>query len=193
MPRSLQEPEAAPPELYFVSVPDRDVREQSSAPGAEIDSRSSALGKFAMARDEVGVQVDLDDMFDPPPLAGCRLRIDINLPLGIDDRCNALRANRVGCVGQAAEIESLHLHRFHTGSLDDMVSEGRKAARTRSRSPEKTTSATRSSATCPSTCASRFSKSQSFSSSARIRDGSAASLASAMTPISFPPHAVRFT
>src|SRR6516165_5672863 len=45
-----------------------------------------------------------------------------------------------------------------------------KAASTRSRSPEKTTSATRSSATLPSTWASRFSRSRSFSSRASMRD-----------------------
>jgi hypothetical protein len=89
MSRSLEELEAALPELNLVSVLDRDVRELSSGPGAEIDARSGALGKFAMARDEVGMQMSLDNMFDPPPLAGCHLEVDINVPLGIDYRCNA--------------------------------------------------------------------------------------------------------
>ena len=117
MPGSLEEPEAALPELNLVSVLDRDVRELGSGPGAEIDARPGALGKFAMARDEVGVQVRLDNMFDLPPLAGCRLKVNINVPLRIDDGGNALRANRVGCVGQAAQIESLNLHRFHATDL----------------------------------------------------------------------------
>lgn len=42
------------------------------------DARSGALGMFAMARDEVGVQMSLDNMFDPPPLAGCRLEVEIS-------------------------------------------------------------------------------------------------------------------
>jgi hypothetical protein len=116
---SLQEPEAAPPELKLVSVLDRDVRELSSGAGAKIDARCGALGKFAMSRDEIGVHVSLDNVFDLPPLAGCRVKVDINVPLRIDYGCNSVRANGVGCMCQAAQIESLNLHRFHAFSLED--------------------------------------------------------------------------
>jgi hypothetical protein len=99
MPRSLKEPEAASPELNFVPILDRDVRKLGSRPGAEIDACSGAFGKFVMARDKIGVQVSLDNMLDIPPVAGCRLKVYINIPLRIDDGGNALRAHRVRCVG----------------------------------------------------------------------------------------------
>ena len=88
---SLQEPEAALTELDLVSVLDRDVREQRAGPGAEIDARSGATGKFAMPRDEVGMQVGLDDVFDLPSIAGCGIEIDIHITLGIDNCGNPLR------------------------------------------------------------------------------------------------------
>ena len=49
-------------------------------------------------------------------LAGRRFEVDIHIALGIDDGCNALRRNHVRGVGQAAQIESLHLYRFHAFS-----------------------------------------------------------------------------
>ena len=113
MSRSLQEPEAALSELNLVSVLDRDVRELSSRSRAEIDVRSGALGKFAMSGDEVGMHVGLDNVFDLPRLAGRRLKVDIDIALGIDDGCDALRPNHVGCVRQATQIESFNLYRFH--------------------------------------------------------------------------------
>jgi hypothetical protein len=90
MPGSLEEAKAALPELNLVAVLHRDVRKLGSSPGAQIDARSRALGKFVMARDEVGVQVSLDDVFDLPALARCQLKVDINIALRIDDGGNAL-------------------------------------------------------------------------------------------------------
>src|ERR1019366_929461 len=86
------------------------------------NARSRALGQFAMAGDKVGVQMRLNDMFDLPVIASGYIKVDINIPLGVDYRCNALRPNHVGCVGQTAQIETLNLHRFHTDSLEDFVS-----------------------------------------------------------------------
>ena len=79
--------------------------------------RSGTLGKLEMAGDEIGVQVGLDDVFDLPPVAGRRLEVDIDIPLGIDDRRNAFRPHRIGCVRQASQIESLNPYRFHSGSF----------------------------------------------------------------------------
>src|SRR5437870_4322897 len=59
------------------------------------------------------MDVSLDNVFDLPRLASCRLEIDIHVALGIDDRCDALRPNHVRCVGQTTQIESFHLYRFH--------------------------------------------------------------------------------
>ena len=119
--RSVQEPEAAVAELNLVSVLDRDVRELSAGSRAEIDLRSGAFRQFAMSRHEVGMEVSLDNVFDLPILAGCRFEVDIHIALGIDDGCDALRRNHVRGVGQAAQIESLHLYRFHAVSPGQIV------------------------------------------------------------------------
>src|SRR5262249_10970170 len=114
--RSLQEPEAAVAELNLVSVLDRDVRKLSTGSRAKIDLRSGAVGEFAMSRNEVGMKVSLDDVFDLPLPVGCCLEIDVHVTLRIDDGCNAVRRNHVRSVGQAAQIESLDLYRFHAFS-----------------------------------------------------------------------------
>src|SRR6266849_1707248 len=59
------------------------------------------------------MHVGLDNVFDLPPIAGCCLKVDIDIALGIDNGCDALRSNHVRCVGQAAQIESFNLYRFH--------------------------------------------------------------------------------
>ena len=58
------------------------------------------------------MDVGLDNVFDLPPIAGCCLKIVIDIALGIDNGCDALRSNHVGGVGQATQIESLNLYRF---------------------------------------------------------------------------------
>jgi hypothetical protein len=47
--------------------------------------RAPVRGKFAMTRDEVGVQMGLDNVFNLPPIAGCRFKVDIYIALGMDD------------------------------------------------------------------------------------------------------------
>ena len=87
---SLQEAKAALPELNLLAVLNRLVGELSPGPGPEIDPRSGTFGEFAMPRHEVGVQMRLDNVFDLPPVARCRIEIDVNIPLGVDDRCHPL-------------------------------------------------------------------------------------------------------
>jgi len=114
--RSLQEPEAAIAELDLVAVVDGDVREFSTGPRSQIDTRSGAFRQFAMSRNEVGMNVSFDDVFDLHVFGRCRVEVDVHVALGIDDGCHALRRNHIRGVGQAAQIESLHLYRFHAFS-----------------------------------------------------------------------------
>ena len=83
--RSLQEPEGALSELNLVPVLDRHVKELRSGSHSEMDVRSGALRKFAMSRDEVGMDVGLDNMFDLPALAFCPFQVNIHTALGIKD------------------------------------------------------------------------------------------------------------
>jgi len=47
--------------------------------------RAPVRGKFAMARDEVGMQMGLENVFNLPLIAGCRFKVDIYIALGMDD------------------------------------------------------------------------------------------------------------
>src|SRR5262249_22110179 len=114
---SLQEPETALPEPDLVSIMNRGMRELRSRTGAQVDLGAGSLCEFTVSGDEVGVDMGLDDMFDLPPVASGRFQVDIYIPLRIDDGRCAVRADHVGCVGQAAQIESLNLHRFHATLL----------------------------------------------------------------------------
>jgi hypothetical protein len=69
-----------------------------------------------MARDKVGVQMSLDDVADPAAIAGCRFEVDVDIALGIDDDCDAVRRDHIRCVGQATKTKSLDLRRFHSSS-----------------------------------------------------------------------------
>src|ERR1700745_3479532 len=77
-----------------------------------------------MSRNEVGVNVSLDNVFDLRIHASCRFEVDLNIALGIDDGGDALRRNHVRGVGQAAQIKSLHLYRFHAFSPGRLSSRG---------------------------------------------------------------------
>src|SRR2546425_10307300 len=81
--------------------------------------------------------VGLDNVFDRPPISGCRLKIDIDIALGIDNGRDALRSNHVGRVSQATQIESLNFYRFHafspSPSIEAAPQHADKAGRTSSR------------------------------------------------------------
>ncbi len=110
---SLQEPERALSEFDPVAVRDRHVRELRSGSRADVDLRAGPFREFQMSGDEVGMDVGLDNLGDLPTLLGCRGDINIDVPLGVDDGRDALRPDHVGCVGQASQIESFNLYRFH--------------------------------------------------------------------------------
>ena len=113
----LQELEPALSEPDFVPIANRGVRElgagASAQPSSKIDTSPRTLGQFVVARDEIGMQVRLDNMFDLPPVASRRFQVNVDVALRIDDRRNALRSNHVRCVGQAAQIELFHFYRVH--------------------------------------------------------------------------------
>src|SRR4051794_2072825 len=69
-----------------------------------------------MSRNEIGMEMSFDNMLDRPAFTRCRFNVDVYVPLGIHDGRHALRRDHVGGVGQAAQIESFHLYRFHAFS-----------------------------------------------------------------------------
>jgi hypothetical protein len=63
-----------------------------------------------MARDEIGVQVGLDDVGDAHAQLVGGIRVDLHLALGVDDRAGATSPQQVGAVGDAADKELLQNH-----------------------------------------------------------------------------------
>jgi hypothetical protein len=109
----LQKPQAALPELKLVSVLDGDVGELRAGAGSNVDTRTGAFRQFMMAGNEIGMQVCFNDVLNLPCVSSRRVQIKINVSLGIDDRGNAFRTDRVRCVCQATQIEPLDPYRFH--------------------------------------------------------------------------------
>jgi hypothetical protein len=114
--RSLEEIEAAVPELNKISIPHRQVHERCAGTFPDVDVGAGAFGKFPMPGNEVCVQMRLDDMLDPDPLACRRLDVDLDVTLGIDDSGRSSGRDEVGRVGEAAEVETLDLNGFHAFS-----------------------------------------------------------------------------
>ena len=85
---SLQEIEAAVTELDGVAVRYGRVRHGRARALAEIDTRTSAVGKLVVAGDEVGVEVCFDDVPDLQTLVSGRVDVDVDVALGVDDGGN---------------------------------------------------------------------------------------------------------
>jgi hypothetical protein len=112
MPRRLEEAQRDLAHRDRVAVVDGDVRELRLRGGAEVDLRAGALGELAVARDEVGVQVCLDDVPDRQPLRPRLIYIDVHVPAGVDHGRLAVRADHVGRLREAAQVELVEVHRW---------------------------------------------------------------------------------
>ena len=79
--------------------------------------RSRPLGELAMPADEVRVQVRLDHIPDAqPPLFGL-IQILLHIALRIDDHGLAVRADEIGGMREAAEVEVTEMHRVDGTSV----------------------------------------------------------------------------
>src|SRR5262249_37514109 len=94
--------EPALPELEGIAILDGSVRERCVGAIAQIDARSSALGKLMMAGDKIGVQMRFNDVLDLQVLFPGEVKIDVDIALRIDYCCNAFRSHQIGSVRQTA-------------------------------------------------------------------------------------------
>jgi hypothetical protein len=70
-----------------------------------------------MARDEVGVEMGLDNVFDAETFFAGEVEIEVDIALGVNDGGDALGCHDVRGVGEAAEEELLDEYGFHVFPL----------------------------------------------------------------------------
>src|SRR5262245_1223624 len=76
----------------------------------EDDLRPSALGKLAMAADEIGVQMRLDHVSDLKPFGFGFVDVLLDVALRIDDRPFAPGADQIRSMRQTSQIKLLEVH-----------------------------------------------------------------------------------
>ena len=86
----------------LVSVVNVNVWESRPCGARKIDVGAGALGQFPVTRDEVSMQVGLEDVSNREPLLLRGFQIDFDIALGIDDDRFALRSQHVRGVRQTA-------------------------------------------------------------------------------------------
>jgi hypothetical protein len=86
------------------------VRELRASPRPDVDSGAGAGGQFAVAGDEIGMQVGLDHMLDAQAVLARGFQVDFDVALRVDHRRHAFRAGHVRGVRQATEIELFKVH-----------------------------------------------------------------------------------
>lgn len=84
---------------------------------AEVDVGATALREFVVARDEVGMEMRLDDVLDAEIVFAGEVEVEVDVALRVDNGSDALARNDVGSVGEAAEKELLDEDWFHVDSL----------------------------------------------------------------------------
>ena len=63
-----------------------------------------------MSRDEVGVEMGLDDPANGEAALAGKVDVEVDVPLGVDDRGFAVVVDDVRGMGEAAQVETLDLH-----------------------------------------------------------------------------------
>ena len=122
MPRSLERLKPHTSELDAVAVVQGRERILGLGGRAQVDRRAGTIAQLEMTRDEVGVQVGQQDVFDREAVLRRKGEVLVDIPLGIDDGrdMGELVTDQVRRVGEAPEIELLENHeRIVTLRLSD--------------------------------------------------------------------------
>ena len=101
------------PELLDVEarvVADRQVLESAVPRGRRDDSRARALSELHVPRDEVRVEVCLEDVGDREVERGRGLDVPLDIPGRVDDGARAPGAEEVGTLGDPGDEELLDEH-----------------------------------------------------------------------------------
>src|SRR5262249_45983360 len=95
VPWSRKKIESGTAELYGIAILHSRVRESSAGAVAQVDARAGALGKLVVARNEVGVQVGLNDVLDLQISFPSGIKINVDVALRIDDRCHTIGTEQI--------------------------------------------------------------------------------------------------
>ena len=110
VPRRFEKAQDDFPDLYLVAVAHRKVLEARARLRAEDDLRARARREFTVAAHEVCVQVRLNDVLDFQPSRLCLGDVLVNVALRVNDRGLAFRADEIGGVREASEVELFEVH-----------------------------------------------------------------------------------
>src|SRR5262249_6617085 len=67
-------------------------------------------GQFAVTTHEIGMQMSFNDVLDGEIIGRCFLDVLVDIALGIDNHGFTFRADEIGGMGQAGEIELFEVH-----------------------------------------------------------------------------------
>src|SRR5262245_19178839 len=109
---SLQYPQNDFADLEFGAVFRWRIVESRVGFPPEDNLRPCAFGKLAMAADEIGVQMRLDDVFDLQPFGFGFVDVLLDVALRINDRRLASGADQIRTVRQTAQIKLLEIHKI---------------------------------------------------------------------------------
>jgi hypothetical protein len=96
--------------LQLEAIAQGNVRKSRTGLGSDIDSGPGSRRQFFMTRNEICVQMSFKNVANRELLLFRCLQINVHIPLWINDRSLAFRADHVRSVCQATEIELFEIH-----------------------------------------------------------------------------------
>jgi hypothetical protein len=106
----FQETQAATAEGDFVAVADAVVREGGVGAGPDVNGGAGAGRQIAMTGNEIGVEMGFDDVGDAQSLTRGLVEVEVHVALRVHHDGDAFRAEHVGGMSQAGQIELLKVH-----------------------------------------------------------------------------------
>src|SRR5688572_1960565 len=110
MPRRFPKPQRHRTDLDLIAVLNLQSRKLCLSSFSVNDLSAGSRGQFNMAAHKIGMRVSLDDVFDLLPVGRRFENVLLDIPLRIDNRCLAVRAEIIRRMRETAEIELLEIH-----------------------------------------------------------------------------------
>ena len=99
----FEEPQDRPAEADLIAFARGNVGEFGAGALAQMDLRAGARGQLAMAADEIGVQVGLNDVLDLQAVLAGFIEIELDVALGID-HAGDTSPSRSACGGMQRHV-----------------------------------------------------------------------------------------
>src|ERR1019366_4580347 len=92
------------------TIANSDMRKSCACFFSDVDSRTRACGQLFVSRDEVGVQMGLEDVANLKLLLLRRFQVDLDVTLRIDDDSFAFRFEEIRSMRQTTQIKLFEVH-----------------------------------------------------------------------------------